>query len=35
MSTHDKIMIDCIQTKKLYDLFEENKSLLEPQVHLL
>ena len=29
MSTHDKIMIDCIQTKKLYDLFEENKSLLE------
>ena len=29
MSTHDKIMIDCIQTKELYNLFEENKSLLE------
>ena len=28
MSTHDKIMISCIQTRKLYDIFEKDKDLL-------
>lgn len=29
MSTHDKVMIECIQAKNLYDIFETNKTLLD------
>lgn len=28
MSTHDKIMISCIQARNLYDIFETNKDIL-------
>jgi thymidine kinase len=35
MSTHDKIMIPCIQTAKLYDILKDNEEILNNNVFII